>query len=120
MCDACDNPTGTIDLDSGTILGEIKDGCCFQFIMTAKTQVVTITGKAEDGTTNCAWFDSCTTPITPGSASIPIGSTSVNVTAVMESELGEYFTYLLAGMVQSATPHVVVSDQMPAHERKAS
>jgi hypothetical protein len=116
----CTNPTGTINLDNGTMLGYIKDGECFQFIMSAKSQVVTIKGKAEDGTTDCAWFNSCTSPVTLGSASIAIGSTSVNVTAVMESENNEYFTYLLAGMNQTATPHVVVEESMSTHEKKAS
>lgn len=116
----CTNPTGTINLDSGTMVGVFKDTDCFQFIMTAKTQVVTIKGKAKDGTTDCAWFNSCTSPVTQGTASIPVGTTTINVTAVMESEDGEYFTYLLTGMNQTATPHVVVSDSMDAHEKKAS
>jgi hypothetical protein len=116
----CTNPTGTINLDSGVMTGEFTDGECFQFIMSAKQQAVTIIGKEEDGTTNCHWFNSCTTPIVYGSASIPIGGTSVNVTAVMESEEGEYFTYLLTGMNQSATPHIVVGDSMGSHKKKAS
>jgi hypothetical protein len=116
----CTNPTGTINLDNGVMTGEFTDGECFQFTMSAKQQVVTIKGKAEDGKTDCQWFNSCTSPVTQGSASIPIGSTSVNVTAVMESEDGEYFTYLLTGMNQSATPHIVVGDSMDTHEKKAS
>jgi hypothetical protein len=110
----CTGFTGTVNLDNGTMAGYIKNNnaLCFQFIMSAKANTVTITGTDLNGKP-LAWFDSDSGS---GTAAIPIGSTSVNVQAVMTGT----FTYQLSGMVQSSTPHIGVSSlHEHEHERKA-
>jgi hypothetical protein len=108
-----DNFTGSINLATGAQIGSIEDQHDFEFtIPTVLGNDVTIDGKDEQGGA-CTWFS-------PQGAVIKAGSTSVPVEAVMESGVGQWFTYIVTGMQYAQNVHVVVSDSMGTHGKKAS
>jgi len=92
-------PTGTVNLSTGTVIGTVKLNQTFEFILPSPaTQAITITGYDQNGNT-CAWFS-------PDPATISVGSTSVTVTAVLDSD--SWYTYKLSGMVGATNVHIHV------------
>jgi hypothetical protein len=107
-----DCPYGSINLNNGTTSGSFKDECPFTFTLSPPlTNNVTVTGMDDNGNP-CAWF-------TPDPVTIAAGQTSVTVTADMPSD-GGWFTYLVTGMNTSGSAHVVVSDSLHEHKKRAS
>jgi hypothetical protein len=108
-------PNPTVNLTMGLVLGQIEDGQPFDFILGGAPMPndVTIRGRDQHGS-NLTWFTS-----NPYPAVIPMGSTSVTVTAAMESTPQEpWFTYLVGGMIAAQNVHIIVGGAMPA--KKAS
>jgi hypothetical protein len=108
-------PNPTVNLTTGQPAGTIEDGQPFDFTISSPApNEITIIGKNEHGS-NLTWFTS-----NPYPAVIPTGSTSVTVTAAMESgQQNPWFTYLVTGMVYAQNVHIVVGGAMPA-AKKAS
>jgi hypothetical protein len=100
------NPTGTINLTTGQILGSIRLNYPFEFILgsTAPSGDVEVTGE-DNNHNDYAWFSG-------GSATIPHGQTTVTVTATEATNGIPWFTYTLTGMVGAQNVHVVVSVTM--------
>jgi len=105
----------TIDLTMGTAVGDFVEGEPFTFTMSsATTNVVTITGRSDQGGDK-AWFTS-----DPYPAEIPIGSSSVTATPTETISAPHYFTYLVTGINVNSEAHVTVSSSMPGRMKKAS
>jgi hypothetical protein len=100
------NPTGTINLTNGQILGSIRLNYPFEFILgSAAPNDVEIIGENSQGS-DYAWFS-------PDPATLTQGSTSVTVTATAATNAqNPWFTYRLSGMTGAQNVHVVVSATM--------
>lgn len=104
-----DTPTGTINIDTGLVAGQIKDNHPFEFITsTPVPNDVTITGL-DDQSQPCAWFSDGVNPA--GTTVITAGNQTIQVTAELSSL--PWYTYRVTGRVCPTNVHVVVSSGVP-------
>jgi hypothetical protein len=114
-----DDPTGTINIETGLPSGDFVDGSPFLFTVTTPVDLdVTINGMNAHNLAY-AWFTDNVNP--PGSTVIPAGDLSVQVTAIeVNTAQDPWFTYTVTDLVCPTNVHVVVSDSLHTHKKKAS